>query len=332
MGGNPQLISLSFSFLLILSGFRLAAQSVDGIAAIVNDKVITFSEVRRQVEPTERILKESYSGPQLVERIKEARLSALRALIERELIIQNFKKEGYIIPDHVIEERLREIIRTQFEGDRLTMIRTLQANGMTIDQYKEDLKNQIIIQAMRAKNVPSQVVISPYQVERYYQEHIQQFTEDPQVKLWLIFIKKSVPPEDPLDSPSGPAPPDPALQRAQEILFRLKTGEDFAELARQYSEGPKQDAGGDMGWVTRDTLRKEVADVVFSLHPGQLSEVIPTDDGYYIAMVEDVKPAKVQPLSEVRKDIEKTLVQEERQKLQEKWLNKLRAKAFIKMF
>jgi peptidyl-prolyl cis-trans isomerase SurA len=318
--------------LLLLSAVSVSGQTVDGIAAIVNDKVITFSEVRRQVEPTERILRESYSGPQLVERIKEARLSALRALIERELIIQDFKKEGYIIPEHIIEERLREVVRSQFEGDRLAMIRTLQANGLTLEQYKQDLRNQIIIQAMRAKNVPSRVVISPYQVEQYYQDHIQQFTEDPQVKLWLIFLRKSPVPEDPPDPSSDSKSSDPAKQKAQEILFRLKAGDDFAELAKKYSEGPKQESGGDMGWVTKDMVRKEVAEAAFSLHPGELSSVIETDDGYYILRIENTKPARVQPLSEVREQIEKTLTQEERQKLQDQWLNKLRAKAFIKMF
>ncbi len=84
--------------------------------------------------------------------------------------------------------------------------------------------------------------------------------------------------------------------------------------------------------MTRDTLRPEVRDDAFKLKPGQNSRILMTDDGYYILRVEDVRHSSVQPMADVRAQIEKTLIQEERQRLQQEWIDSLRSKAFIKMF
>ena len=88
-------VSILITCLVISTDFALG-QNVDGIAAIVNDKVITFSEVKKQVEPTERLLRDSYTGQELIDKVKEARLNSLRALVERQLIVQNFNKTGSV--------------------------------------------------------------------------------------------------------------------------------------------------------------------------------------------------------------------------------------------
>ncbi|KIE59024.1 parvulin peptidyl-prolyl isomerase [Methylacidiphilum kamchatkense Kam1] len=317
-------------FCLLRSLFSQTAN--DGIAAIVNDKVITFSQVRKQVEPNEAVLRETYQGPELVDRIKEARLSALRALIDRELIIQDFKSKKYAIPDSFIESRIRDIIRTQFDGDRIAFIRTLQANGVSEEQYKQQILEQIIVQAMRMKNVSEPVIISPYQIEKYYHDHISQFFDPPQVKLRIIFLQKTSFKEKRATVGGQIEEYDPAKETATELLSKLQLGADFAELARTYSEGPKRMDGGDLGWVTKDSLRPEIAEAAFSMYPGQTSGVIETVDGYYIIRLEDKRKGKLKPLSELRSQIEGLLIQEQRQKLQQQWLNNLKAKAFIKMF
>ncbi|MDE1170503.1 MAG: peptidylprolyl isomerase [Verrucomicrobium sp.] len=311
---------------LVAAGTVRAAHIADGIAAVVNDKVIPYSEVTKRVEDTERILRETYNGPELVSRIKEARLNALRALIERELIIQDFKKQGYFIPDTIIEDRLHNTIQTQYEGDRTAFIRTIQAQGLSLDQFKDELRNSVIVQAMRSKNVSENVVISPYKVEQYYQDNAAQFTQEGQVRLGIIYLRKSLFPKK---DASGQEV-DPTAEIAKELLFKLDTGANFADLARSYSEGPKRQEGGDIGWVKRGDLRAEISDVAFDLQPGQTSRVITSSDGYYIVRVEDRKRPQVQPMSEVRAQIEQALVEEDRQRLQLEWLDRLRAKAFIK--
>ena len=321
--------------LLVLTALphRLFGQAgVDGVAAIVNDKVITFSEVKKQVEPNEAVLRETYQGPELVDRVKEARLNALLALIERELIIQDFKKKGYQIPDTFIETRVRDMIRSQFDGDRIAFIRTLQASGMTEERYKQNLLDQIIVQAMRMKNVADSIVISPYQVEQYYHDHLAVFVEPPAVKLRLIFLQKSALKERRVGPDGQEEEYDQPLETAKDLETKLRFGANFGDLARSYSEGPRKQEGGDLGWVTRDTLRPEIADAAFAMFPGQTSEVIATPDGYYLLHLEDKRRERVKPISNVRNQIETALLQEKRQKRQQEWLDSLRVKAFIKMF
>ncbi|MDR2462483.1 MAG: peptidyl-prolyl cis-trans isomerase [Verrucomicrobiales bacterium] len=319
---------------LLAAGSWSAAQSpaVDGVAAVVNDKVITFSEVRKEVEPIEQQYSQMYSGLNLVEKIKEARLAALKALIERQLIIQDFNAQGFFLPDSIADDQMGKIIKDQFGGDRSTFVRTLQAQGISIDSYKENLKSRVIVNAMRQRNVSAAVIVSPYQIEQYYQDNIKQFAQPEQVKLRDIFMRKALFKEKRKEADGQEIEVDPQYLQMKEIQAKVNTGSDFANLARSYSQGAQSAAGGDLGWVTAASLRKELADVAFKLRPGQNSPIIETDDGYHILMVDEVKKSSVLPLAQVRDGIEGALLQQERERLQQEWLDGLRAKAFIKMF
>ena len=103
-------------------------------------------------------------------------------------------------------------------------------------------------------------------------------------------------------------------------------------MARVYSEGKEAKEGGDWGWIGHDILRKELNETAFTLKSGQHSRIIETAEGYYILEVDGVKAAHTTPLAEVRDDIEKTLLQEQRAKMQEEWVKDLRAKAYIRVF
>ena len=182
--------------LLVFSCFGVAAiasptrgaESVNGIAAIVNDKVITYSEVRDVVEPRERLLRSQYSGQELVNKITELRKAALQDLIDRQLIVQAFDKEKLAIPPHFIDERVDEVIKNNFGGDRHAFIKTMEAQKYTMSKFRDLERQKIIVQAMRAKNVTSNLIIPPAKVEEYYRKHREQFANKAQVKLRMIMI------------------------------------------------------------------------------------------------------------------------------------------------
>jgi len=129
---------------------------------------------------------------------------------------------------------------------------------------------------------------------------------------------------------------DPQEEIAKEILYKLDTGSDFAELAKAYSEAGNKDDGGELGWVTKDgktAIRADLWPEIDKLEPGQHTDVIATDDGfYYIVQVEDRRKSAMTPLEDVRAQIEKTVINQESQVRQQQWLDTLRAKAFVKMF
>jgi peptidyl-prolyl cis-trans isomerase SurA len=308
----------------------------DGIAAVVNDKVITYVQINQQVADTERILRQNLQGEELFERVKEAKLNVLRALIERELIIQDFKTQGGFIPDTYTNERINDVIRNEYGGDRVAFIRTLYERGVTMQKYKDEIQDNAIVGYMRNKNVVQTVLVSPYQIEQYYQQNLRLFQQDAKIKVATIVLRKSLFPSQKTGPDGTQITYDPQQEIANEILYKLDTGADFGDLAKSYSEAPNKDDGGELGWVTQNgktAIRSDLWDSIAKLEPGQHTDVIATADGfYYIVMVEDITKQAMTPLEDVRAQIEQTVISEQSQVRQQQWLDSLRAKAFIKMF
>ena len=295
---------------------------VDGVAAVVNGEVITYSQVRGVVAPREKLLRAQFSEEELIKKVKEARAAALQDLIDRQLILQAFRKENYQIPDHFVEERMHDIIQTDFGGDRNTFIKTLEAQNFTMGEFKKMELEKMIVQAMRGKNVKLQMIASPAKVEEYYKAHRDEFTSKAQIKLRLIMI--------PSHASDGNAAAQKAM--ADEIFGKLVNGAEFERMAQLYSEDSTREHGGDWGWVERKTLAAPLEKVAFSLEPGKISNIVEFGGNYYILKVEDRHGGDTKSLADARPDIEKKLIQQEAQNLQERWLTSLRSKAYIKTF
>jgi peptidyl-prolyl cis-trans isomerase SurA len=295
---------------------------IDGIAAVVNGDIITYSQVRSLVAPREKLLRSQYRAEELIAKIKEAREAALKDLIDRQLIIQAFKKENYQIPDHYVDMRMHEIIRENFGGDRNTFIKTLEAQNYSLGEFKKMETERMIVQAMRGKNVRRDLIASPAKIEDYYKAHRDEFTAREQIKLRLIMI--------PAHAGDGNAPAQKAM--AQEILTKLANGAEFDRMAQIYSEDTSRDRGGDWGWIDRKTLAAPLEKVAFNLPVNKISNIVEYSGNYYLMKVEEKRGGATKSLAQVHDDIEKKLIQQEAQNLQEKWLASLRSKAYIKTF
>ena len=298
------------------------AEVVDGVAAVVNGDVITYSQVRQLVGPREKLLRAQFTGEELIKKVKESRQAALQDLIDRQLILQSFKKENFQIPDHFIEERVHDIIRTDFGGDRNTFIKTLEAQNYTEGEFKKMEMEKMIVQAMRSKNVKMGGVASPIKVEEYYKQHREEFTSKERIKLRLIMI--------PGHTSDGEAASQKAM--AEEIFTKLAHVADFDRMAQLYSEDSTREKGGDWGWIDRKTLAAPLEKAAFSLPVGKISHVVDFGGNYYLLKVEEKQGGETKSLEQSRPDIEKRLIQLEAQSLQEKWLASLRSKAYIKTF
>jgi peptidyl-prolyl cis-trans isomerase SurA len=297
-------------------------QIVDGIAAVVNGDIITLSQVRELSAPREKVLRSQYTGAELEKQLKATRELALKDLIDRRLVIQAFKKEKYEIPDHFVEERMHEIIRENFGGDRNTFIKTLEAQEYTLGEFKQKEMESIIVQAMRGKNVKKDMVVSPPKIDEYYKQHRDEFTSKEKIKVRLIMI------------PSRADTANAAAQKslAEEVLGQLAGGADFAQVAQTYSADSSRDLGGDWGWIERKTLAAPLEKIAFSMPVGRVSNIIEYGGNYYILKIEAKEGGVTRSLAEVRPEIEKKLVQQQAQSLQERWLAGLRAKAYIRTF
>jgi parvulin-like peptidyl-prolyl isomerase len=297
-------------------------QVIDGIAAVVNGDVITYGQVRSVVAPRERLLRAQFKGEELEKQLKAAREAALKDLIDRQLIIQHFKKEGYSIPEQIVEERIEEIIRESFGGNRQAFMRTLEAQNVSLSQFKQIEYEKIIVQAMRQKNTKTSPVVSPTKVREYYEKHKAEFTSKEEVKLRMIMI------------PSHAAEGNAAAQKslAEEILGKLASGAAFDRMAQMYSEDSTRDTGGDWGWIERKTLAAPLEKVAFNLPVGKISNIIELGGNYYILKVEDRRGGEAPSLAKLRPEIEKRVMEEEAQRQAELWLATLREKAYIRTF
>ncbi len=298
------------------------ARVIDGIAAIVNGDIITYSQVRGLSAPRERLLRSQFHGEELEKQIKEAREAALKDMIDRQLIIQSFHKEKFELPQHFVDERVNDIIREEFGGDRATFIKTLQAQNYSLTEFKKLEMEKIIVAAMRGKNVKPVTTISPTKVTEYYQKHKAEFTAKEQVRLRLIMI------------PTRAAEGNSAAQKAvaEEILGKLADGAPFDRMAQMYSEDATRDSGGDWGWIERKTLAPPLEKAAFNLPPGRVSHVIELGPNFYILKVEEKRGGDAPSFAKLRPEIEKKLMQEETQRQQEIWLAGLRQKAYIRTF
>ncbi|MCF7668460.1 MAG: peptidyl-prolyl cis-trans isomerase [Verrucomicrobia bacterium] len=315
--------------LFVICVFNLAAwfgangapQLVDGIAVIVNDKVITYNDVQRLVGPSLDVLSRQYGNNTelLREKLAEVQRSAIEQLVERELILHEFKEKGYNLPESIIEDEVQRRIRENY-GDRSRLIKTLQSKGRTYEDYRKGVREDIIIDSLRRKHISSEIIISPQKIENYYQENKDKFEVGDQVNLRIIVLGR--------DAGSD----DVSRALAEEIVEKARGGSSFQMLASVYSEGSQKSQGGSWGWVERSVLRSDLAEVAFELEPGQVSNVIETPDAFYIMKVEDIMEAHVRPLSEVRDQIEQTLKDTERARLEDQWIERLKEKSFIRYF
>lgn len=318
MNRIPKPATLIASLALVVAAE--AADTVNGIAALVGNSLITFEQVQRLTARPIELFRGQYANqPEVLrQRILEVQREAVERLVEQRLILQEFDDLKINIPESIIADHVQDQIKERY-GDRATLTRSLQEQGVTFETFRRDIRERFIEIVMRNRNVPRDILISPGRIEKYYRENDAKFRINDQVKLRMIVIEKSRNSADP-------------LRLAREITTKLDDGADFGEMASVYSDGSQAREGGSWGWVDRKVLREDLAEIAFALPAGKRSELIEKPEGVYIMLVEEVRQAHVRPLEEVREDIEKELVSSEKNRLHKLWLERLRKKSFVRFF
>lgn len=311
--------------LLIGSAYPAAlhAEVVNGVKAIVHTAVITYGEVESDVLMLVDEYRRQYGRQPAVfqQKIDAALKDSFDRAIQHQLILHDFEAAGYNLPESVIDEVVADEIKQSF-GDRATLTKTLQARGITYEKWRQQAKERFLVRQLRLKNINSETIISPQKIESYYNEHRDSYQVSEQVKLRMIMLNK--PGEE--DQVEG------VHDLGRQILEKLKAGAAFSEMASIYSQGAQRAQGGDWGWAERSVLRSELADIAFNLKPGELSDVIETPQAYFIMLVEDKRANHIKPITEVRDEIENVLLQQERTRLEAKYVEKLKKKTFIRKF
>ncbi len=309
-----------------LGGGVRSQPSSNGIAAVVNGVVITLSEVREAVKAQEQIYRfQMRDDPMALEKaLAELKAGAIDSLIDRELILAEFRKIGGTIKAQYVEDDINALVQENFNGNRDAFVTELARSGMTLRKFRELREKMIIVQVMRGRYASEQRPPNPVEVREYYNKHIDQFRDKDMIKISTITVPKF----------TGDSLASPESQRrlAQELRANVLGGANFAETARTHSQDSRSDDGGEWPWMERTQMKKSIADAAFAVKQGGISQVVEDEAAFIIIAVDAKKLGTPEPLEKVRPQIERMIRQERSKEALDAWLEALRRKANIKRY
>lgn len=316
--------------LLVLSGtFTAHAEPVvlNQLKAVVNGEPITQNMVDQAVRTQVQVWLMGNNGmvsrSQATKEIREMEGRALDDLIDRKLILSEFKTMGGVIKDQYIDESVNRFVSGRFGGDYDKFVAELNKSGMTISQFRDVQEEQIAVQAIRSeKTGKDSVPNTPWELRRKYEEIKGDFASDGQPKIRIMSIPK--------ETPSSTLSQQEAI--LDSVMGKLNSGASFSTLAKEYSADSYASAGGLVGVIGKNQLNSGLTKAAYSMPPGQVSP--PMDDGTHwrILKVEARVGQKVPSFDELKEEVDKRVTVEKQQKKLETWLTKLRRDANVRIY
>lgn len=303
-----------------LPALATGALRLNGIAAIVNDDIITFREVLRESLP---LIQEAQKKGMVDDKARqELRKTVLDRLIEKQLTQQKVKELGIKIGDEEIRQAIEDVKRQNNNMTQQQLEAALKNQGYTLAQYEAQIRDQLERLRLVSVEVRSKVMVTDRETEEYYQTHLDRFAEDEQFRARHIFIK--------VDEKAPAAQIQKATATALQVLHEARQGKDFGALAQEYSDDPaaKKD-GGDLGTFKRGEMLADLEKAILPLKPGEVGELVATPSGLHIVKLEERTQGKYKPLETVKADIRELLYRQKQDERFTAWMKELRAKASI---
>ncbi len=295
---------------------------IDGYAAKVNNRVITIGDVREAMAPVMADLYRAYQGAKLEAALDQAFREARDELVEQALILEAFKSRGGQIPDQYVNDEIRRMINERFNGDEAQFERALAAQKKSRADYMDTIRDQMIVGMMMSQEVTQRARVTPEQVSSYYDGHKDDFLIPEQIKFSVIVLNKGETPEE----------QDVKREEADRIRQKLLEGADFAETAKESSEGSRAAEGGLFSWMQPEKARPEWQETLKTLPAGQISDIIETDTQLCILKVEARRQAAYRGFGEVRDEIKSALLSKERRRLRDRWIERLKSENYVKIY
>jgi len=298
---------------------------VEEIVARVNNEIITHEDLekaRAAMEDEVRSACANCSQDQIRAQIEVKEKDLLRDLIDQSLLVQRAKDDGLNVDADVIKRM--DAIRVQ-NGlpDMDSLEAEIRKSGTDPEDFKAQIRDQLLTQELIRKEVGSKIIISHEDVAKYYNEHKSEFDRPEMVYLREIFVSTEGKPEADV----------PALRKKAENLRDrvLKNGDDFGELAKHYSDGSTAKESGDMGAYQRSQLNPQVAEKVFALNRGQMTDVMEVKGGFEIYQVRERYEAGEQPLDKVEPEISNRLYEQKMEPAMRGYLTTLREDSYVQI-
>ena len=318
MGRNGWLLGV-----LLLGGTTATAGQgvlIDKVVAVVNDEVITLSQLQKEGKPIIQRIREELSGDARAMQMQITQRQILEALILRRLQLQEARRERVAVEQSEVTATIEQIKKQNGFVTDAELAAALLRENLTLEEFKVKIWEELVVDRLLTRKVRTSVVVSEDEITAYYQTHMGESRQLPSVRIRHILIRL---PED-----SSAAELARVKARAAEAFGELKAGVSFAEVAVRYSEGATAREGGDLGMIRKGDLDAALEAVAFSLAPGATSDVIQTAAGLHIIKVEE-RTFGDTPIAEVRAQVRQRLFGEKVTQRMNAYFAELKQKAYI---
>ena len=298
-----------------------AAEVIGGIAAIVNDDIITTYDVDKEAA---LLAKETEKkGPLPGADKAQFRATALTRLIDKKLIDQKVRELDIKVSDEELRQAIEDV-KKQNKMTQETLVSALRSQGLTFEQYQAQFREQIERVKLMGQEVRAKIQVGEREIREYYDANPKNFGGEELFHARHIFfrVKKDAPAEE----------IKKVMATALNALQEARSGKDFIELAKQYSDDPQAAKdGGDLGTFKKGDMLPEIEETVISMKPGDISELVGTPAGFHLIKLEERFIGKARPFEEVKGDIEELLYKKKSEERFNQWLADLKKGAAIEI-
>jgi peptidyl-prolyl cis-trans isomerase SurA len=305
---------------------------VEEIVARVNNQIITRSEYQREREQLKQEAQQQ-DAANADKLFAEREKDILRGLIDQQLMLEKAKDLG-ITADTDLIKRLDEIRKQMNLESMDDLEKAAQAQGVSFEDFKQNMRNQIITQKVIGQEVGSHIQVTKEEEQAFYNSHKNELQQPDSIRLSEILIAPQKPAADAKAPPSAEDDPQAlaaAEAKAKDLLEQIRKGASFEDLAKKNSNGPSAAQGGDLGEFKRGTLAKELEDTTFAMKVGDVSDVIRTKQGFVILKVTQHTPAGIPPLKNIEPRVQEAVYMQKLEPALRAYLTKLREDAFIQV-
>ena len=315
------ILAFALPFLLPFSGYSASIPvPVTSLVAVVNDDIITSLEVNRAMEP---IVRESEKKAPLTDAARrELRANVITGLIDKKLAEQKVKELNIKVSD----DELRQSIEDVKKQNKLTqdaLVAALATQGLTYEQYKSQLREQLERLRLVSQEVKSKIQVGDHEMREYYEANKSLYTEDESFRARHIFIA--------IPKNATDVQLDALSAKADAIWKETQGTADFAVVAGKYTEDATAKDGGSLGVFKKGDMQGEFVLLLDRLKPGEVSGVIKTSSGFHIVKLEERIPGRIKSFDEVKPDIEERLYKKKSDERFAQWLAEMKKEATIEI-
>jgi peptidyl-prolyl cis-trans isomerase SurA len=312
-----ELLPLALALSLSAAG---APRVLDRVAATIDGDVVTLSDLEERAGPEWSRVERMDAGKEQ----DEARAAVLRRafdnLVAERLLAHQAEALGLEVTEAQIDAALQDI-KSRNHFDDAQFEQALRDQGLDVPTFRAQVRRELQTYQVLQSKVRNRVKLSDADVKNYYQTHPQEFGGEEELKVRHIFL--------PVPEGASKADEEKVRVQGQKVLARLEAGEDFAKAAREESKGPSAPEGGDLGWIRRGTIQKQLEEAAFKLKDGQISGLVRAGPGFHLLKVEERRVGGGKSFQEAQEEIRLRLYEEQVGTFRQQYLDELKREAHI---